>query len=52
MKDCTPWVGAHAGAGEQHEEEGSAEAKFYELTPAPIPHVSVPLGVGRWKGQA
>ncbi|GAB0186285.1 zinc finger and BTB domain-containing protein 5 [Grus japonensis] len=33
----------HAGAGEQHEEEGAAETKHYELTATPIPHPPVPL---------
>ena len=30
MNDCIPWVGPHAGAGEEHEREGAAEMKHYE----------------------
>jgi len=37
MKDCVPWEGAHAGAREQHEEEGVAEPKRYEQTETSIP---------------
>ncbi|KAK4810860.1 LOW QUALITY PROTEIN: hypothetical protein QYF61_008832 [Mycteria americana] len=37
VKDCILWEGPHAGAGEECEEEGAAEAKHYELTTTPIP---------------
>jgi len=36
-------VGPHAGAGEEHEEEGEAETKSYKLTAAPTPHPLLPL---------
>ena len=38
MKDCIPWEGLHTGVGEQHEEEGETETKYYELTATCIPH--------------
>ncbi|PKU44300.1 rna-directed dna polymerase from mobile element jockey-like [Limosa lapponica baueri] len=37
-------VGPHVGTGEQHEEEGMAETKRYELTTTPIPHRPALLG--------
>ncbi|KAK4826197.1 hypothetical protein QYF61_006141 [Mycteria americana] len=37
-KDYLLWEGPHAGAGEEHEEEGAAETPCDELTTAPIPH--------------
>jgi len=43
MWDCVPREGLHAGAGEQHEEEGAAEAKRHDLTTT-IPHPPVQLG--------
>lgn len=36
MKHCSPWEGPYAGEGEQHEEEGEAEIKCYELTTTSI----------------
>ncbi|KAK4807231.1 LOW QUALITY PROTEIN: hypothetical protein QYF61_024351 [Mycteria americana] len=65
IKDCTPWrgptleqfvkycilqEGPHAGAGEEHKEEGAAEMKCYELTSTPIPHppCSAHLGGAVW----
>lgn len=38
LKDCTPWEGLCAGAGEEHDEEGKAEANCHELTTTPIRH--------------
>jgi len=38
MKNCSLWEGLNAGAGEEHEEEGVAEIKCYELTTKPISH--------------
>ena len=35
VKDCIPWEGCHAGAGEEREEEGAAEKKSYE-PPVPL----------------
>jgi len=43
MQDCLPWEGPHSGAGAECEEEGVPETTCDELTPAPIPHPSVPL---------
>jgi len=34
--NCLPWEGTHAGAGEESEEEGAAEALCDELTITPI----------------
>ncbi|KAK4828876.1 hypothetical protein QYF61_001004 [Mycteria americana] len=42
MKDSILWEGPHGGAREEHEEEGVAETKCYELTPTRI--LPVPLG--------
>lgn len=36
MKDCLPWEGLHARAGQNCEEEAVAETKFYELTTTPF----------------
>ena len=47
VEDCLPWVGPHAGAGEEHEEEGAAETMCDELTTTPVPHPPAPLGGGR-----
>ncbi|KAK4818457.1 hypothetical protein QYF61_013663 [Mycteria americana] len=44
VKDCIPWEGPHAAAGEEREEEGVAEMNFYELAATPIPHPPVPPG--------
>jgi len=38
VKDCIPWERPHAGAGEELDKEGIAEAKHYELTMTTIPH--------------
>jgi len=43
MKGCLLWVGPHARAGEECEDEGVAEMKCYELTVTSIPHSSVLL---------
>ena len=43
MKNCLLWEGPHTGAGEEHEEEGTAETKCYRLTTTPIPHPPVPF---------
>jgi len=45
-KDCLPWEGPYAGAGEEHEEEGVAETTRDELTIIPIPHPPALLGLG------
>ena len=47
VEDCLPWEGPHAGAGEEHEEEGAAETTCAELTATPIPRPPAPLGEGR-----
>jgi len=41
MGNCSLWVGPHAEAGEESEEEGAAETASDELTitPIPCPHV-------------
>lgn len=44
MKNCILWEGPPAGAGAEHEEEGVAGMKCYELTANPIPHPPAPLG--------
>ncbi|PKU45778.1 vps10 domain-containing receptor 2 [Limosa lapponica baueri] len=51
MKHCSPWEGLHDGEGEQHEGEGVAETKCYELTTTPIPHSTAHFRVleGRYK---
>ena len=50
-RDCGPWEGPHAGAGEKCEEGGAAERSWYGLSTAPIPHAPAPLGgVGRGIG--
>jgi len=59
VKDCIPWVGPHAGAGEESEEEGAAQTKHDELSVTPIPHLPalevkktrVKLSLGRREGQ-
>jgi len=51
MEDCLLWEGPHAGAGEECEEEGAAEATCDELTIAPISSPPVLLGVGRQGNQ-
>lgn len=38
MKGCFLWERSHAGAGEEHGEEGAAEMTCYELTATSIPH--------------
>ncbi|KAK4816051.1 hypothetical protein QYF61_011059 [Mycteria americana] len=43
MEDCLLWVGPHAGAGEECEEEGAAQTTHDELTATPIPCPLVPL---------
>lgn len=51
VKDCLPWVGPHAGAREEHKEEGVAEAMCDELAAIPIPYSPVLLwGVEVKKG--
>jgi len=47
-EDCIPWEGAHAGTGEDCEEEGAAET-CDELTATPISHRPVPLRGRRWR---
>jgi len=42
-ENCLPWEGHHAGAEEEHEEEGAAETKRDELTTTLIPCPPVPL---------
>jgi len=49
MEDCLPWVGPHAGAGAECEEEGAAETMCDELTTTPIPRPPAPLGWRRWR---
>jgi len=54
VKNCLPWEGPHAGAGEEceespPEEEGAADTTCDELTIAPIPHAPAMLGCGRGK---
>jgi len=44
VKDCLPRVGPHARAGEDCEEEGTAETTCDELTATHIPRPPVPLG--------
>jgi len=51
VKNCIPWVGPHAGAGEKHEEEEVAEARCDELAATPIPCSCVLLGARRWRMQ-
>jgi len=34
LKNCLPWVGPHAGAGEECEEKGAAERMCDELSPS------------------
>ena len=36
IKDCIPWEAPHAGAGEEHEQEGAADTKHYELISAKL----------------
>jgi len=38
VEDCLPWLGPHAGAGEESEEEETAETMYDELTATPTPH--------------
>ncbi|PKU44323.1 suppression of tumorigenicity 5 protein isoform x4 [Limosa lapponica baueri] len=48
MKDCILWMGIHAGAEEECEEEEVTEMKHYELITTPIPDLSMLLrGGGR-----
>ncbi|KAK4827992.1 hypothetical protein QYF61_022694 [Mycteria americana] len=42
VEDCLLWEGPHAGAVEEHEEEGAAEATCNELTTASIPCPPMP----------
>jgi len=38
MENCFPWVGPHAGAGEENEEEGAAQTCDEQTTtPFPVP---------------
>ncbi|KAK4816678.1 hypothetical protein QYF61_019914 [Mycteria americana] len=43
VNDCLPWVGPHAGAGVEREEEGAAETMRNELTTTPTPRPPAPL---------
>jgi len=47
MENCLPWLGAHAGAGEECCEEGAAERTCDELTVATIPCPPAPLRAKR-----
>ncbi|XP_027525294.1 LOW QUALITY PROTEIN: UNC119-binding protein C5orf30 homolog [Corapipo altera] len=44
VKNCILWVVLPTGAGEEHEEEVTAEAMRYELTATSIPHHPMPFG--------
>jgi len=46
VEDCLPWVGPHAGAEEEREEEGEAERTCDEQTTTHIPCPPAPLGGG------
>lgn len=43
IKDCILWVGFPPRAEEEHEEQGEAETKHYEVIPTPSPHLPAPL---------
>ena len=43
VEDCLLWEGPHGGAGEECEEEGSAETMCDELTATPFPRPPAPL---------
>lgn len=60
VEDCLPWERPHAGAGEEHKEEGATETMSDELTLLPISlhlwqrrmerKLGVELSPGRRKG--